>query len=241
MPSSRISMYSRHDLVWLSDQGWQQIRDTSRPEHRHAIETWRLSNWPLIVRRHDADAGDEVVCLGLALPPNTTDGSKQRIALRVEKKLIARSCPALSVNEIITTAPTEWQDALTNLSTLSITSKTSFAALDIRVFGSTALQRLTGLPYVTARSDIDLLFSPNDFSELELGLSLLTSFSTLLPLDGEILFPQQQAVSWREWQIATASQARVLVKTMHTVYLASTASLIASLVQNQTTSGELAA
>ncbi|MFZ6845774.1 malonate decarboxylase holo-[acyl-carrier-protein] synthase [Undibacterium sp. RuTC16W] len=240
-------MYSRHDLVWLSDQGWQQARDTATPGHRHIIETWRLSDWPLIVRRHDADAGDEVICLGLALPPNTTDGSKQRIALRVEKVLIARSSPALSLHDIIETAPQEWQQALShfsslaNLACLPATLKTSSPPLDMRVFGSAALQRLTGLSYVTARSDIDLLFSPKNLNELEQGLSLLTSFSTLLPLDGEILFPQQQAVSWREWQLATASQARVLVKTMHTVYLASTTSLIASLVQNQTTAGELAA
>ena len=238
-------MYSRHDLVWLSDQGWQQARNSATPEHRHAIETWRLSDWPLIIRRHDADAGDEVVCLGLALPPNNHDGSKQRIALRVEKTLIARSGPALPLSDIIETAPREWQQTLIHFSSLSnspITLKTlSSPALDMRVFGSTALQRLTGLSYVTARSDIDLLFSPKNLSELEQGLSLLTSFSKLLPLDGEILFPQQQAVSWREWQLATSNQARVLVKTMHTVYLTSTASLIASLVQNQTTPEEFAA
>ncbi|MFZ6815491.1 malonate decarboxylase holo-[acyl-carrier-protein] synthase [Undibacterium sp. Rencai35W] len=238
-------MYSRHDLVWLSDHGWQQAGNSATPEHRHAIETWRLRDWPLIVRRHDADAGDEVVCLGLALPPNNHDGNKQRIALRVEKTLIARSSPALSLRNIIETAPREWQQALTHFSSLSslpVTLKTSSSpALDMRVFGSTALQRLTGLSYVTARSDIDLLFSPKNLSELEQGLSLLTSFSKLLPLDGEILFPQQQAVSWREWQLAISNQARVLVKTMHTVYLASTASLIASLAQNQTTTGEFAA
>lgn len=231
-------MYSRHDLVWLSDQGWQQASDAVTPEHQHAIGMWRLSDWPLIVRRHDADAGEDVVCLGLALSPNNIDGTKQRISLRIEKNLIARATRPLSLSDIIDAAPTVWQQALIHLST---SSKTSAPALDMRVFGSTALQSLTGQLYVTARSDIDLLFSPKNLSELEQGLSLLTSFSTLLPIDGEILFPQQQAVSWREWQLAISCQARVLVKTTHTVYLASTASLLASLAQNQAITRELAA
>lgn len=231
-------MYSRHDLIWLSDQGWQQASDAVTPEHQHAIGMWRLSDWPLIVRRHDADAGEDVVCLGLALPPNNIDGTKQRISLRIEKNLIARATRPLSLSDIIDAAPTAWQQALIHLST---SSKTSAPALDMRVFGSTALQSLTGQLYVTARSDIDLLFSPKNLSELEQGLSLLTSFSTLLPIDGEILFPQQQAVSWREWQLAISCQARVLVKTTHTVYLASTASLLASLAQNRAITRELAA
>ncbi|MBC7405737.1 MAG: malonate decarboxylase holo-[acyl-carrier-protein] synthase [Cytophaga sp.] len=231
-------MYSRHDLVWLSDQGWQQASDAVTPEHQHAIGMWRLRDWPLIVRRHDVDAGEDVVCLGLALPPNNIDGTKQRIALRVEKKMIARSSSALPLSDIIEAAPLDWQPALTHLATAL---KTSSPALDMRVFGSTALQRLTGLSYITERSDIDLLFSPKSLSELEQGLSLLASFSTLLPIDGEILFPQQQAVSWREWQLAISCQARVLVKTTHTVYLASTASLLASLAQNQAITRELAA
>ncbi|MCU6434499.1 malonate decarboxylase holo-[acyl-carrier-protein] synthase [Undibacterium sp. Jales W-56] len=226
-------MYSRHDLVWLSNNGWQQARSTARPEHRHALNLWQQQNWPLIVRRHDADAAADVICLGLALPPDSIDGRKQRIALRVARQLIAKSTPALRLTDIIHAAPVRWQH---HLGALALAS----AGLDLRAFGSVALQHLTGQSYVTASSDIDLLFYPKNPAELERGLPLLASFSAHLPLDGEIVFPNDQAVSWKEWQMATSPQSRVLVKAMGTVNLVSTASLLASFSPDLVMTKELA-
>jgi phosphoribosyl-dephospho-CoA transferase len=69
------------------------------------------------------------------------------------------------------------------------------------------------MPYVTAGSDLDLLVAPRDGTELEAALSWLTHEEGAGPLrlDGEIVFPGSDAVSWREWRDAP-HDAHVLVK-----------------------------
>jgi phosphoribosyl-dephospho-CoA transferase len=102
-------------------------------------------------------------------------------------------------------------------------------ALSVRVFGSVAMQALTGLQYVTATSDVDVLFEPASRAALEDGLALLSRHAAVLPLDGEIVFPGGAAVSWKEWRMAMAHPAKVLVKDLRSVRLADTASLLARL------------
>ncbi|MBI3229840.1 MAG: phosphoribosyl-dephospho-CoA transferase, partial [Burkholderiales bacterium] len=99
--------------------------------------------------------------------------------------------------------------------------------LELRVYGSWSWQALTCLPYVRASSDIDLLFTPKNSAQLQAGLALLQRHARLLPLDGEVIFPQQQAVAWREWLNASVD-AHVLVKSCTSVSLQTRAVLLAS-------------
>src|SRR6185369_13349406 len=103
------------------------------------------------------------------------------------------------------------------------------AGMDLRVFGSLALQALTGQAYLRESSDIDLLFRPRSTSELDAGTLLLASFLGELPLDGEIVFPSGQAVAWKEWFTARAHTERVLIKSQASVKLAPRAELRAEL------------
>jgi phosphoribosyl-dephospho-CoA transferase len=88
------------------------------------------------------------------------------------------------------------------------------------VFGSLAMQTLTGERYLGDSSDIDLLLRPRDHAQLAAGLALVASHAGRLPLDGEIEFPLGHAVSWKEWLGACTDPAdRVLAKRLDAVAL----------------------
>lgn len=231
-------MYSeleRHSLVWLTAAGWEAAIAAAQPEHAAALAQWQRNDWPAIVRRFDptpkdtdaVDAADAAnatdaeasdICLGVPLPPDAA-GVKVRIALRVASSHIARTSAALELRSALMAAG-PWRDGLAALSA---------AAPTLRVFGSLAMQTLTGLQYLSPGSDVDLLFHPASRRQLETVISLLARHSEHLPLDGEVVFPDGAAVSWKEWQAAMTHPAKVLVKELRAVRLANTASLLAAL------------
>lgn len=240
-------MYSeleRHSLVWLTAAGWETAIAAARPEHAAALAQWQSNDWPAIVRRFDAipkdadaadaadaanatDAADAAnaanaeakdICLGVPLPPDAA-GVKVRIALRVASSHISHTSAALELRSALMAAG-PWRDELAALSA---------AAPTLRVFGSLAMQTLTGLQYLSPSSDVDLLFHPASRRQLETVLALLARHSEHLPLDGEVVFPGGAAVSWKEWQAAITHPAKVLVKELRAVRLADTASLLAAL------------
>jgi len=90
----------------------------------------------------------------------------------------------------------------------------------LRVYGSFAWQALTNWNYVTPESDLDLLVTPVDAGALDAAIASLTREEAAAPirLDGEIVFPGGDAVSWREWCAADRG-ARVLVKRVDGVAL----------------------
>ena len=197
-------MLNRHDLAWLTDAGWDAAMAGAHPTHREVFEQWRDAGWPAVVRRDDAAAKGKAVSLGIALPPQA-DGVKPRIALLADPDHIANSSRPLALEQAITEAPVAWLPGLERFRDAS-------RGLSMRVYGSLALQAITGLAYLRATSDIDLLFAPRTMAELAAGLDLLRSHGDKLPLDGELLFPSGAAVAWREWLQAGAGAGRVLVK-----------------------------
>lgn len=213
-------MYSRHDLVWLTRAGWDAALTGARAADRDALLRWRDADWPAVVRRREPDTPADAICLGIPLPP--AHGVRQRLGLRAALAHVSRRSAPLALDAALAGAPPRWQAALQALGQ-------SGAAFDLRVFGSLALQTITGLPYLRPASDIDLLLTPACAGELAAGTALLAEHADTLPLDGEIVFPSGDAVSWKEWLGASRSRARVLVKSMHTVRLAEPAALAAML------------
>jgi phosphoribosyl-dephospho-CoA transferase len=213
-------MFSRHELVWLTTQGWDVARAGAPEEQHPALLAWRNGNWPAVVRRHESGLPDDVVCLGLPLP--LSRGVRQRLALVTPLNHVARRCPALPIGDTLGAAPRQWRATLAAL-------QRDFAALDLRVYGSLAMASLTGQSYLRPQSDIDLLLRPASTGELHVGLALLAHYAALLPLDGEIVFPSDEAVSWKEWLAAQRDGARVLVKSRGAVRLAAPSLLEASL------------
>lgn len=256
-------MYARHELVWLTAQGWDAAQafaharenakagagdtDTAsggavKAEVMAALERWRLAGWPLVARRRDADASADEACLGLALPPDPVSEIKLRIGLRVPAGGVATTAPPLALKDAVGRL-TASASASVSLSAPAASLPPVLAAwlpalaalrdeatgLDVRVYGSLALQALTGLPYLRPASDIDLLLQPASDRQLCAGLALFTRHAVRLPLDGEIVFPRGEAVSWKEWAAAQASGARVLAKERDTVRLIPPALLAATL------------
>lgn len=219
-------MLARHSLVWLQPEGWQEAESSAAADCREAIMQWRQADWPLIARRPDADAGSDECCLGLALPPDPASGCKRRIGLRVARSRVRRIDAPLTVAQAIDGAPAKWQSSLARLE-----EQADSAGVTLRVFGSLALQALTGQPYLTPASDIDLLFTPESVRQLDAGMDLLGAAAARLPLDGEVVFPGGQAVAWKEWAnaVRAGEGMRVLTKDMGGVRLARTAALRAAL------------
>jgi phosphoribosyl-dephospho-CoA transferase len=92
-------------------------------------------------------------------------------------------------------------------------------ALEItpRVFGALLWQHTTGLPYLTDRSDIDLLWSISNERRAALLIEGLLQLDASSPvhLDGELVLADGAGVNWRELAQAVANPiAEVLVKTM---------------------------
>ena len=71
--------------------------------------------------------------------------------------------------------------------------------VEARVFGSLAWQKLTGLDYLTACSDLDLLL-PLPRSDLTRLTAELAAIEAAAPmrLDGELVRADGAAVNWRE-------------------------------------------
>ena len=162
------------------------------------------------------------VCLGLTLPIDDTGAARLRLGLRCMQSEVARQRRPLLLREAAPAVTPGWRTACAGL------ERQAAADLDLRVYGSLALQALTGAPYLTARSDIDLAFYPRDAAQLNHGLALLDHYSRQLPLDGEIIFPSGQAVAWKEWRNAVSApgRTRVLVKRIDCVLLADPAALL---------------
>jgi phosphoribosyl-dephospho-CoA transferase len=211
-------MFSRHDLVWLTGRGWGAALERALPGQRAAIEQWRREDWPAVVRRADIGLAAGGVSLGIPLPP-TSDGVKGRIALNASEIDVAQRRPALALTAAARAAPAHWRTTLDALA----------ASLPLQAYGSLAMQAITGQAYLTPASDIDLLFFPSNRNALHAGLALLEQHCTMLPLDGEIVFPSGAAVAWKEWLVAGRNEARVLVKDAGAVRLAPMAELMAGL------------
>ena len=225
-------MYARHELVWLSEAGWRQAAaglpslscGADSGEAAAAFAAWESADWPLVVRRADAGLRPGEVALGLALPP-MADGRKLRLACRVSTAAVRQRRQPLPLERAIGVLP-RWRAALARLA-----EQGREQGLAIGVYGSVALQVLTGQAYLTEGSDIDVLLRPRSRGELDAALALLRQHAAALPLDGEIVFPGARAVAWKEWSAVCDADpgTRVLVKEMTRVALVDTGSLLATL------------
>lgn len=209
-------MYRRHDLVWLTPQGWDTALRSLEGAQRGLAEDWRTRSLPAVVRRVEPGTAPGMVCLGIPAPPDPHNGQKVRLGFAAERGHVATVRPALALDDA--DAPAAWR---AGLGSLCIGLRA--AGVDCRVFGSLAMQTLTGDRYLSASSDVDLLLRPANAAQLDAALALVASHAQSLPLDGEIEFPSGHAVSWKEWlgsdDEAHRSADRVLAKHLDTVAL----------------------
>jgi phosphoribosyl-dephospho-CoA transferase len=220
-------MLARHSLVWLSADGWQRAAQTATAggNYQAVLQRWQRHDWPAVLRRREAGTPKDQICLGLALPPDG-NGGKTRIPFRAQLADVQRMTDPLALRAALKYAPPAWSAALH-----AFVGACLHSGIAMRIYGSWAWQILTQQSYVRPGSDIDLLFTPGSVEELTRGLGLLAQHAGRLPLDGEIVFAEGQAVAWKEcWQALQAdSRQRVLVKTGDMVKLTPLAALMSTL------------
>jgi phosphoribosyl-dephospho-CoA transferase len=202
----------RHDLVWLSADGWADVVDRAADDAAQAcLAHWFEHRLPLVVGRQVPHAGD--VALGLAAPARW---ERRKLALEVPPHaLLYRGGfpPAADVARLLpASARARGRDLCAQLAQLGT---------DARVHGSHGWQQLTGLEYLRARSDLDLHLKVVDADAADAVAKVLADESWPGPrLDGELLFPCGAAVAWREWvQWRSGRVDCVLVKRLHGVAL----------------------
>ncbi|WP_024937868.1 malonate decarboxylase holo-[acyl-carrier-protein] synthase [Xanthomonas arboricola] len=193
-------MPGRHALVWLHPGArWQALTPGAQPR----LQQWFAAGLPAVVARGDGSEAPGSLRLGVPLPPNE---GKQRLALSAGLDEVARSTAPLALDAVIAAAPAATQPALQALLT-----QCNANALQPRVFGSFAWQALTGLAYVHAQSDLDLLWSIATPEQAQAVVTVLQRWEQRhgLRADGELLLPDDTAVNWREY---AGSAQQVLVK-----------------------------
>jgi phosphoribosyl-dephospho-CoA transferase len=200
-------MLQRHTLVTPSPRAWMDLL-AARPglAREDLVRGWGPAGYPLVVRRKEPDDPPDAVPVGLPLPPGH---GKRRIALHLPPDAILRVNSPPLLRDVAGAAPPAWLATLRDL--LEIDSQ-------VRVFGSLAWQHLTGLPYLSEGSDLDLLWAlpgHGNVAALLAGIAAIDGHSPMR-IDGEIA-GIAGGVSWRELH----SQGEVLVKSPAGVQLMS--------------------
>jgi len=199
--------HERHVFVYCA-QG-RLSEETVQTFHRDdftVIEEWIRAGRPLIARtRRDQDTSGWIA-LGLPLPLNL---GKKRIALAVDPSIVQSVKQPPLLSEVVDILPTPLRARIEKLCT-DLTTHTK----DVRVVGSLGWQYLTGAVYLHPQSDIDMIIHATRIDELRALLRILAD-SDLSPgprIDGEIVAPGGEAVSWRE---LLGSSRDLLVKDIH--------------------------
>ena len=200
----------RHDLVFVRPEGWRALLI---PHGDLACDPlilhWAELGWPTI-RRRALPSEATGLALGLPLPPSA---GKKRLSLLAGLDDIVAVARPPSLREARASAPQCWRLTLDRLDELALRH-----SVQARVFGSLAWEALTGLDYVTARSDLDLLFEIRPETDLDRLVADLAAIEIEAPmrLDGELMCADGAAVNWREFY---AGASEILVKSIEGVTL----------------------
>jgi phosphoribosyl-dephospho-CoA transferase len=205
----------RHDLLTVDPAYWlSMLRDRRELAALPLVDEWATRGFPVILRRGLPDDTPSLVPVGIPLPPAQGRG---RVALLLPAIAIMAVRPPPRTEEIHAAAPPSWRQVLI------AAAQVQGADDGARVFGSLLWESITGLRYVTAKSDLDLLWScSGDPLPLATAIGDLEQRSPVR-IDGEIVLPDSGGCHWRE--ILDTGSPDVLVKTLTGVELRSKASL----------------
>jgi phosphoribosyl-dephospho-CoA transferase len=218
--------WRRHELLHVAPDVWASAL-AQRPALADLplLERWAQREWPVIVRRRAEGEDPGMVPVGVPLPPAA---GKCRVALVLPPGGILQRSPPPLLGAAAKVADEGWQSTIASL--LALGARTG---VEPSAFGSLLWEHLTGLTYLSAQSDLDVLWPvPADFDALSLVFGIArVQHDTPLRIDGEVVFPDGSAVNWRElWNVHRIAhwaedRATVLAKTMEGVRLLDIASL----------------
>jgi phosphoribosyl-dephospho-CoA transferase len=207
---AEAGMLRRHDLLRAEPAAWQaMLRDHPSVADLPLVADWALLGRPVIVRRRMAGDFSDGVPAALPLPPCH---GKRRVAFCFSSGAAVFALPPVSLCDAAHSAPANWKPIISALLKLGKTLKIS-----PRVFGALLWEHTTGLPYLHAQSDLDLIWSVSDEQTARLLVERLRRLDAESPvrLDGELQLPDGAGVNWREVaQNIDDERGQVLVKTM---------------------------
>ncbi len=206
----------RHQLLYLDEEGRALLRAALLNAGALPITEMpsgsTLAQIPAIVRRQQA-ARPGMVQVGLSLPL-WQNGARVRVAATVPQSSVLRSLSPFAVAAAACHCPHIPADILS-----ALVEKGQRAGLAVGLFGSCALQALTGLAYLHPQSDWDILLaarSPSpSLSAFVRDMALLEAEAGLR-FDCEILCNGRYGVKLREWMQAPRT---VLGKGLYDVQL----------------------
>jgi phosphoribosyl-dephospho-CoA transferase len=201
----------RHQLAYLSAAAWARLgREQADDDACACVAHWGALGLPVVVTRQP-QAGtvpDECVCVGLSAP---ITWRRRRLGLRVARHEILWFDEFPSAGRIATVLPRPAREPWRRL--CAALSETGAAA---HVYGSYGWQCLSGMRHVSSGSDVDLWVAVDSEAQADAVAAVLEHAPDGLPrLDGELLFVDGAAVSWREWLAWRRGRSRaVLVRTL---------------------------
>lgn len=200
----------RHDLVYMGSAGWRATLEAHADLAADAlVARWPEMGWPTIRRR--AFPGEATgLALGLPLPPSA---GKKRLSFLVDAGYVVSVARPPSLRQVRACAPRKWWETLDRLDRVALRH-----SVEVRIFGSLAWQWLTGLDYITGRSDLDVLFEFRRETDVGRFVADVAAIEIEAPmrLDGELMRPDGAAVNWREFH---GGASELLVKSIESVIL----------------------
>jgi len=138
---------------------------------------------------------------------------KVRIALQVDPSDVLAELPPQNLRAICAQTPIPWRTTVAEV--LKLATETGVEPF---VFGGLLWQSLTGLPYLSANSDLDLCWPVTHSEQAARIVRGLCGLDENSPprIDGEIILPDGGGVNWRE---LGNGGAEAIVKTMSGVRL----------------------
>ncbi len=212
----------RHDLVWFPDASRKAMysriaaRDDVWPEEevrRLVVEGYGGVQVPGIVRRQDA--GDEGLGIGLASPFHH-DGMRIRVAASIRVSEIERVLDPISVAGRL--EEVEHRDLPVFRALGEVLKAARSSGVTCGVFGSAALELVTGLPYCHDDSDVDVTVRYEDLEATSRFHGLLCGLegASGVRVDAELELCDGSAVKLKEF---FSSSDSVLVKGFNDVRL----------------------
>lgn len=211
----------RHDLITLKpDAVAQSVVCCTTDKAAHAVQQWIADGKAFVCPRQDPRSN--TVQLGLAFVDH---GVKHRTLVQVRRADVLR---ATSPHTLIDCLDLFDEKEATTLRDLAETLHA--ADFPLFVFGSVAWEMIAGVPYRTAASDLDLLCDVSTMQDLRFVTKALVAADRALPfrIDGELRFPADAGVNWREVVAALTHHADidVLVKSETGVAMSTLAQLL---------------
>lgn len=211
----------RHDLLILKpDAVMPSVACCTTDRAAHYVKQWIAECRSFVCPRQNPRSN--TLQLGLAFVDN---GIKHRAFVQARYQDVLQADTPHELIECLDLFGEQEANVLRQLAT-----KLNAAGFTLYVFGSVAWEKISGKPYRTEKSDLDLLCDVATIQDVRFVTASLAAADRELPfsIDGELRFPKDECVNWREVVAALEhhDELEVLIKGETGVYMSSLDSLL---------------